>query len=145
MQFIVRIILVAGLLLQSLPGLVMQRCVAMSAGEGGALPAAGLPQTAGCNCCRVSDDGSAVECPLAKQGYAGCNCKNPQDRETTNLPPTSPKDHKNPNVEQWLPAPLATYEAPLPEALGWLARPAWVDVFSHRSPSIQSLQCVWRL
>lgn len=139
MSILIRAILIASLLLQSLPGLVMQRCVAMP--DVKALVAAGHAANAKCACCGDSDDASAVECPLAKSGYVGCNCKSPQPED----PKAPPSDHqKSQQIEQLFPAAAPAITILLPEPLPLLVR--WTASEPPKrsgSNSIQSLLCVW--
>lgn len=139
MSILIRAILIASLLVQSLPGLVMQRCAAMP--DASSLAAMGMPANAKCGCCGENDDGSAVECPLAKSGYVGCNCKNPQPED----PKTPPSDHqKSQQVEQLFSAmtPVAAIllPEPLPQPVRWATSEPAIRSGSH---SIQSLLCVW--
>lgn len=137
MSLIVRVILIASMLLQSLPGLAMQRCVAMP--DASALAAAGMPADANCGCCGNGADGETIECPMAKNGYVGCNCKNPQSQE----PKSPPSDQKPRQIEHlFLAMPFVV--ALLPREP--LPSPRWTAIEPLKrsgSHSIQSLLCVW--
>lgn len=139
MSLVVRVILIVSLLFQSLPGLAMSRCVAMP--DSSALVAMGMPADAECGCCAKGDDGKAIECPMAKSGFVGCNCKNPQPED----PKTPPSNQKSQQIEQLFSAPtilvLMVPPEPLPLSARWTAAEPFRRSGSH---SIQSLLCVWR-
>ncbi len=138
MAVIIRLILALSLLMQSLPGLAMERCVAMP--DAKTLASAGLPEDITCGCCGGDDeDGVTIECPMAKNGYAGCNCKNPQPED----PKTPPSDQKPRQVEHLFPAPPVVLAVLLPvpsPAPRWTATEPTQRWGSH---SVQSLLCVW--
>lgn len=139
MSLFARTILIAALLAQSLPGLALNRCIAMR--DTSALVMAGIPGEANCSCCGGdSDDGATVACrPLAEQGYAGCNCMNPQ-------PDQSPPPPKNQAAERWLGSLPVLIAVLLPEPPETPVRRASAGISPRRSPSsVQSLLCVWRL
>ncbi|MBL8765267.1 MAG: hypothetical protein JNM07_13465 [Phycisphaerae bacterium] len=138
MSILIRAILIVSLLMQSLPGLVMQRCVAMP--EASSLTAMGMPANAKCGCCGESDVGSRVECPLADSGYVGCNCQSPQPED----PKAPPSDHqKSQQIEQLFaaaaPAVTILLPQPLPRHVRWTA---FEPPNRCGSNSIQSLLCV---
>lgn len=138
MGIILRVILIGSLFLQSLPGLVTQRCVAMPTVS--ELAAAGMAPDAGCSCCGPSDNEAAVECPMAKNGYIGCNCKNPQPDE----PKTPPANEKSRQLEQLFAAVTLVVAILVPEPAPVSVR--WTDYeppSRSGSHSIQSLLCVW--
>lgn len=138
MPLLLRVILIASLLLQSLPGLVMQRCVAMPTVS--ELAAAGMATDAECSCCGPSDDEAAVECPMAKSGSIGCNCKNPQPDE----PKTPPGNEKSQRIDPLFAAVPLVVAILVPEPA--TASPRWTAYeppSRFGSHSIQSLLCVW--
>ncbi len=136
MSLFARTILITALLAQSLPGLAMNRCIAMP--DASALVMLGTPGEANCSCCGGDDD-EAVACPLAEQGYAGCNCMNPQ-------PGQAPPPPKNQAAERWLGSLPVLIAVLLPEPPETPVRWASTVVSPRRSPSsVQSLLCVWRL
>lgn len=137
MSLLIRAILIVSVLMQPLIGLVGQQCVGMP--DAAALATVGMPADAECGCCGGDDGGRAIECPMAKNGYAGCNCKNPQPED----PRTPPSDQKPRQVEHLFSAtPLVVAVlVPLP-----LSTPRWTatePVDRSSSHSIQSLLCVW--
>ena len=139
MYVLIRAILIASLLLQSLPGLAMQRCVAMPSAPSPA--SMGTPANARCACCGGSDEeANAIGCPLAKGGYAGCNCKNPQPED----PKAPPSDQRSRQIEQLFsaltPVVAILLPEPLPVGVRWTACEPPERSGSH---SIQSLLCVW--
>ncbi len=136
MSLFARTILIAALLAQSLPALAMNRCIAMP--DTSALVMAEIPGEANCSCCG-GDGGAAVACPLAEQGYVGCNCLNPQPDQT-------PPPPKNQAAERWLGSLPVLIAVLLPEPPETPVRWASAVVSHRQSPSsVQSLLCVWRL
>jgi hypothetical protein len=141
MSLVVRVILIVSMLVQSIPGLAMPRCVAMP--DSLALVAMGMPADAECDCCAKSEEGQAIECPMAERGFVGCNCKNSQAED----PKTPPSNQKSLQIERLLSVPvvpviLIAPPEPLPLAARWTAAEPSRRSGSH---SIQSLLCVWRI
>jgi hypothetical protein len=137
-SFLLRAILIVTLLAQPLMGLMQQRCVGMP--DAKALASMGMPVDTECGCCGSGNEGgAAIECPMAKNGYAGCNCKNPQPED----PKTPPSDQKPRQVEHLFSTPplvvavLVPLSSPTPR---WTATEPVDRSGSH---SIQSLLCVW--
>lgn len=138
MRSAITVIAMLSVLVQSLPGLVMQRCVAMP--DSRTLLATGHRADAQCGCCHQGSDGT-IECPLAKSGYAGCNCKNPPSED----PKTPPSDHqKSQQIEQLFSTPTPVAAMLLPEPPPAPVRWGTAEPASRcGSHSIQSLLCVW--
>lgn len=141
MSLLARIILVLSLLAQSTPALVMQRCVGMPSPK--ALAAAGQPEDARCGCCNPgggnAGNGKTIECPMAAQGYAGCNCKHPKPDE-----PKTPAPKNQTSVEvqfAFAPVLIAVLPAEPPSAaMRWRGDE---PLLRCSAPSFQSLLCVW--
>lgn len=137
MSLLVRLILIVSLLAQSAPGLVMQRCVGMP--DAKALAAAGLPGDAECSCCGTGDDGAVIECPMAAQGYMGCNCKHPKQDEPKSPPPSDQKPLQH--ALAFVPVLVAILPAEPPSAAApWRGEE---PLLRASPPSVQSLLCVW--
>lgn len=77
---------------------------------------------------------------MAKSGYVGCNCKNPQPDE----PKTPPSNEKPQQIEHIFAAAAFVVAILLPEPAGASAHWwAYEPPSRSSSHSIQSLLCVW--
>lgn len=138
MSILMRVILIVSLVLQSMPGLTMQRCVAIPTVSD--LVAVGMAPDAECSCCGPSDEKAVVECPMAKNGYIGCNCRSPQSDE----PQSPPSNEKFQQVEPLFTAGTFVVASLVPEpAPGSAQRTAFEATSRFGSHSIQSFLCVW--
>lgn len=137
MALLVRLILALSLVVQSVPGLAVQRCVGMPGA--GAAGAEKIEQPV-CSCCGGGDDGAAAPCPFASNGYVGCNCKESQEQEPKPLP-GDPKTEQLQHLLAFVPV-LTVVLPPLPLPTAMMRTgsetPPW-----RTSHSVQSLLCVW--
>jgi hypothetical protein len=137
MSLLVRLILIVSLLAQFTPGLVVQRCVGMP--DADALAAVGLPEDAECDCCGTGDDGALIECPMAAQGYVGCNCTQPQLEGPKSPPPSNQKPIQH--FFAFVPVLVAILPVePTSAAVPWRGEGS---LLRASPPSFRSLLCVW--
>lgn len=140
MALVTRLILAIMLVVQSLPGIAVERCAEMTGGiRAGAVQDASADEAA-CPCCAgAARDKSGPACANS-DAVTACKCGMPQPEQ----PKAPPSDSRTEQVQlavAILPAFLGfVFEAvdrPVP-SVGWLGAPP-----KRPANSVQSVLCVW--
>lgn len=140
MALVTRLILALALVVQSMPGLAVERCAEMTrvAGSGSGQPAMAAEDA--CPCCSGrSRDGSGTTCTNS-DGVSVCKCGMPRSEQ----PVTPPSDSKTGQV-QFAVAILTTFPGVTFAEAGAPSLPARsLGAAPRRSAnSVQSVLCVW--
>lgn len=140
MALVTRLILALMFVVQSLPGVAVERCAEMTRGVGAPAVQAESADESSCPCCSGAARGKAGPACTNSDAVTACRCGMPQP-EQPKAPPSEPKTEQVQFALAILPAFLGfmfeEIDQPTPP-VGWLGaapkRPA---------NSIQSVLCVW--
>ena len=140
MVFVTRIILAFMLVVQSLPGVSVERCAEMARGMGMSAVDAVATDTSACLCCAGRKGETSGSACTNSDAVTACKCGMPQPEQ----PKAPPSDSRTEQVQlavAVLPAFLGfvfeSADRPAP-SVGWLGAPP-----KRPANSVQSVWCVW--
>lgn len=140
MVFVTRIILAFMLVVQSLPGVSVERCAEMARGMGMSAVDAVATDTSACLCCAGRKGETSGSACTNSDAVTACKCGMPQPEQ----PKAPPSDSRTEQVQlavAVLPAFLGfvfeSADRPAP-SVGWLGAPP-----KRPANSVQSVLCVW--
>ena len=140
MAVVTRLILALLLVVQSLPGVSVERCAEMARGTGMSAVDTAATDTSACSCCAGRKGETSGSACSNSDAVTACKCGMPQPEQ----PKAPPSDSRTEQVQlavAILPAFLGfVFEAvdrPVP-SVGWLGAPP-----KRPANSVQSVLCVW--
>lgn len=140
MALVTRLILALMLVVQSLPGMAVERCAEMTSGAGSTVARTAMTDDEACPCCSgraVEKSGS--EC-TNRDAVTACKCGMPQP-EQPKTPPSEPKVERVQFLAAVLPTILSfTLPEPVPAQVHW---DRLGGAAKRPTNSIQSVLCVW--